>query len=102
MAHGWFMDDGQIFCAPEHLDTVLKRVDEGFSAIGARRGNRTLGEVVKRTVRVFNGGGAGRPPEGARKYDEYDSNWRPLRPKKRPRGRLGTDFGQLFTREELG
>ena len=33
-AQGWFMDDGQLFCSPEHADAVAKRVDDGFSAIG--------------------------------------------------------------------
>ena len=47
------MDDGQVFCRPEHVDRVLRRLDEGMNAIGASRGTRTAGDDIKSTVRVF-------------------------------------------------
>ena len=52
-AHAWFMDDGQIFCRPEHLDAILKRLDHGLAAIGATRGNASRGEDIKSNVKSF-------------------------------------------------
>jgi hypothetical protein len=56
-AHAWFIDDGQLFCKPDHLDTILKRLDEGIHSTGASRGRRDAGNEIKSTVRVFNGQG---------------------------------------------
>ena len=34
----WFMDDGQIFCKPELVDSFLRVLDEELAAVGATRG----------------------------------------------------------------
>jgi hypothetical protein len=56
-SHAWFIDDGQIFCKPEHLDTILKRLDQGIEETGASRGRRDAGNDIKSTVRVFDSQG---------------------------------------------
>ena len=58
MAHAWYIDDGQLFCKPAALDTVLRRLDGGIENIGASRGKRSLGTDVKSAVRVFNSASA--------------------------------------------
>ena len=52
-AQGWYMDDGQVFCRPDHLDTILRRMDAGFEAIGATRGSLSQGDDIKSTVKAF-------------------------------------------------
>ena len=46
----WFMEDGQIACAPEHAETVLRVLGEELARIGATRGE---GGDVKSEAHAF-------------------------------------------------
>ena len=44
------MDDGQIFCDPEHVEEVLRTLDELSAEMGAMRGR---GDNAKSVVRIL-------------------------------------------------
>ena len=46
----WYMDDGQIFCDPEHVGEVLRTLDELSLEVGAVRGR---GDNAKSVVRIL-------------------------------------------------
>ena len=49
----WYVDDGQIFVHPKHVDKILKALDVRLEAAGASRGSRAAGQKIKSTVRVY-------------------------------------------------
>ena len=49
----WYVDDGQIFVHPKHVDKILKALDVRLDAAGAPRGSRAAGQKIKSTVRVY-------------------------------------------------
>ena len=55
----WRLDDGQPFCAEEHVDVILRTLDKHFEAAGATQG---VGAEVKSVGRVL--GGCPRDDEG--------------------------------------
>ena len=58
----WYLDDGQIFCAEEDVDAVLRALDRHFTAAGATRG---CGDEVKSVARVPGSCEAGGTGDGA-------------------------------------
>ena len=46
----WYMDDGQLVCKAEHVDVILRSLDDEAEKIGAVRGR---GVDVKSTVRIL-------------------------------------------------
>ena len=49
-ADAWYMDDGQLVCAPEAVDDVLRVLDEEFDKVGATRGRGQNAKSVARLV----------------------------------------------------
>ena len=48
-----FIDDCQLVCRPNDLDTILKAVDRNLGAAGARRGSRAAGNEIKSVASLF-------------------------------------------------
>ena len=46
----WFLDDGQLVCAPEHADTVLRALDSAAAQAGASRATGADAKSVARVV----------------------------------------------------
>ena len=46
----WYLDDGQPFCRPEHVDVILRTLDEEAARVGA---SRATGEDAKSVARVI-------------------------------------------------
>ena len=46
----WFLDDGQLVCAPEHADTVLRALDSAAAQAGASRATGAEAKSVARVV----------------------------------------------------
>lgn len=39
LADAWYMDDGQLPCTPDDVDTILRTLDEESAKMGAKRGS---------------------------------------------------------------
>ena len=50
----WYIDDGQVFCRPGAVPSVLGLLDEELAKVGAERGSREKEADVKTTVRRFD------------------------------------------------
>ena len=51
----WYIDDGQIVCAPQHVPYILRALDTELHAIGSRRAQHPQDPrtAIKTTVRLF-------------------------------------------------
>ena len=50
MFDAWYLDDGQIVCHPDHIETVLKIIDIEAAKDGA---SRAIGKDAKTVVRIL-------------------------------------------------